>query len=53
MTREITSELTKLSCVLMVTISRGNGVAKVEEVDSGDTLVCADDAHAHKADMYT
>ena len=49
-TCEITSELTK-SCVLMNTFSGGNGLAEVEEGDSGETLACADDAH--KAVVYT
>ena len=35
----------------MVTFSGGNGLAEVEEGDSGDTFACADDAH--KAVMYT
>ena len=51
MTLDITYELTKLSCVLMVTFSRGKGLGEVEEGDSGDTLACADDAH--KAYVYT
>ena len=50
-TREITSELTKLSCVLIVTFSGGNSLAEDEEGDSGETLACAGDAH--KADVYT
>ena len=37
--------------MLMVTFSGGNGLAEVEEGDSGETLACADDAH--KADVYT
>lgn len=49
--REITSDLTKLSCVLMVTFSGENGLAEVKEGDSGETLACADDAY--KADVYT
>ena len=35
----------------MFTFPGGNGLAEVEEGDSGETLACADDAH--KADVYT
>ena len=35
----------------MNTFSGGNGLAEVEEVDSGETLACADDDH--KVDVYT
>ena len=34
-----------------LTRSGENGLAEVEEVDSSETLACADDAH--KADVYT
>ena len=47
----INNELLKLSCVPMVTFSEGNRLAKFEEGDSKDTLVCDDDAH--KADVCT
>ena len=48
---QLWDELTKLSCVLMITFSGGNGLAEIEEGDSGETLACADDSH--KADVYT
>ena len=35
----------------MNTFSGGNGLVEVEEVDSGETLACVDDAH--KAVVYT
>ena len=35
----------------VVSFAYGNGLAEVEEVDSGETLACADDAN--KADVYT
>ena len=47
----INYEVLKLSCVLIVTFSEGNRLAKFEEGDSKDTLACEDDAH--KADVYT
>ena len=37
--------------MLMNTFSGGNGLVEVEEVDSGETLACVDDAH--KAVVYT
>ena len=37
--------------MLIVTYSWVNCLAEVEEVDSCETLACADDAH--KADVYT
>ena len=37
--------------MLMIPFSGGNGLAEIEEGDSGDTLACAD--NAHKADVYT
>ena len=36
----MTYQLIKLSCVLMVTFSGGNGLGEVEEGYSGDTLAC-------------
>ena len=50
-TRDITYELTKLSCVLKVTFFGGIGLCEVEEGDSGDSLACAN--YAHKGDVYT
>ena len=47
----INYELLKLSCLLMVTFSEVNRLAKFEEGDSKDTLACEDDAH--KADVCT
>ena len=44
-------EFIKMSCVLMVTFSEGNGLVEVEEGDSKDTLACDDDAH--KVDVCT
>ena len=35
----------------MNTFSGGNGLAEVEEGDSGESLACTDDAH--KAVLYT
>ena len=37
----------------MNTFSGGNGLAEVEEGDSGDTLACADYAHKGDDDVYT
>ena len=41
----INYELLKQFCVLTVTFSEGNRLAKFEEGDSKDTLACDDDAH--------